>query len=248
MIDEMHGSDVILVGELHDNPICHWMELRIAKDLFRRDSLLDIGMEMFEADDQLAIDEFMAGTFKKFYLKNAVKLWKNFKTDYKPIFDLAKKYPFKIGFYATNVPRRYAGVVSSKGLSGLDSLSAEAKNYMAPLPIRFDTTAPNYGEMMHMDMGHGTNEKVTMAQALKDATMAHFIIKNKRKSIPFVHYQGDFHSMKHGGIFVYLKWEKPGIRVITLSPVEAESMDYKEEYRELGDYILVIPEDMCKTY
>ncbi len=248
MIDQMAKADVTLVGEFHNNPICHWFELKIAQDLFGKDSLLDIGMEMFEADDQLAIDEFMAGRFKAFYFKNAVKRWKNFKTDYKPIFDLAKDHSDKIGFYATNVPRRYAGIVSARGFDGLNELSPLAKSYFAPLPIRFDTTAPNYEEMMQMDMGHGSNINVTKAQALKDATMAHFILKNRRKRVPFVHYQGDFHSKNHGGIYVYLKYGDKSLKIVTLSPVESDSMDFKEEYGQLGDYILVIPESMTKTY
>ncbi len=248
MIREMHEADVTLIGEFHNNSIMHWMEYRVALDLFGQDSTLDIGMEMFEADDQLAIDEYMKGRFKYFYLKGAIKRWKNFKTDYKPIFDLAKKYPGKIGFYATNVPRRYAGIVSNGGYEALEGLSDQAKSYFAPLPMHFDTTAPNYQEMMEMDMGHSSNLNITKAQALKDATMAYFIVKNKRKGVPFVHYQGDFHSKNYGGIYVYLRLYSPMLKIVTLAPVESETMEFKDEYKTLGDYIMLIPEEMTKTY
>jgi uncharacterized iron-regulated protein len=41
-------------------------------------------------------------------LDSTARLWKNYKTDYKPLVDFAKENYFD--FIATNMPRRYASV------------------------------------------------------------------------------------------------------------------------------------------
>ena len=87
---------------------------------------------MFERDDQLIIDEFLAGSYEADKFEAEVKLWKNYKTDYKPLMTFAKDSG--LYFIASNVPRRYASMVSKKGFEVLDSLTDIAKQYIAPLP------------------------------------------------------------------------------------------------------------------
>ena len=56
-------ADVILFGEFHDNPIIHWLQLELTSDLFELDSNLILGAEMMESDNQLIIDEYLAGYY-----------------------------------------------------------------------------------------------------------------------------------------------------------------------------------------
>lgn len=248
MIEECSESDVVLFGELHNNSINHWLELQLAKSLYETKNEIQLGAEMFEADDQLVIDEYFNGLFKESNFEKEVKLWNNYKTDYKPLLDFAKSK--KINFIATNIPRRYASIVSKEGLDGLMNLSDEAKKYIAPLPVPFDTLVPNYKEMMEMDMGHQMGNKAyfAMAQAIKDATMAHFIAKYLKSGHTFIHYNGEFHSKLYGAISWYLKIYKPEVKIITISTQEADDLEFKDEYKEQADYIFVIPTDMTKTY
>ncbi len=251
MIKKMSKSDVILFGELHNNAICHWMQLQVTKNLYEKAGRLMLGAEMFESDNQLIMDEYFSGLIKQNKFEDEMRMWKNYKTDYKPLVEFAKEHGQK--FIATNVPRRYASLVVKKSLEGLMELSPEAKRYLPPLPIPFDTLNPAYKEMLHMDMGHGgmggtMQLNIVKAQAIKDATMAYFILKNRKKKIPFIHFEGDFHSKNYGGIYWYLKKSQPKLKVVTVSTVEADDLTFKESYKELGDYILVIPEDMTKTY
>ncbi len=248
MAKRMSNTDVVLFGELHNNSINHWLQLQLTKKLFSMDSTLQLGAEMYESDNQLILDEYMGGVIRKSYFEKEMRMWNNYKTDYKPVLEYAKEN--KIPFFATNVPRRYAGFVAKNGLKGLQELSPEAKKYIAPLPVPFDTLAPNYDEMMNMDTGHGMGMSVEFveAQAIKDATMAYFINKNHKKDYTFLHFQGDFHSKNHGAISWYLLKYNPGLSILTISTQEADGLDFKKEYKTLGDYILVIPEDMTKTY
>lgn len=250
MIDSMADADVVLFGELHNNSLCHWMQLQVTKSLFAEDSLLILGAEMFESDNQLIMDEYFDDRVKQSNFEKEMRMWNNYATDYKPLLEFGKANGIR--FIATNVPRRYAALVNKEGLEGLETLSDEAKRFLPPLPIPFDTLAPNYQEMMNMSMGgHGMGGNMlnmVKAQAIKDAAMAHFILQNLDEGKTFLHFQGDFHSKNFGAIYWYLKQYRPGLRIITLSTQEAADTSFKEEYEKVADYILVIPEDMTKTY
>lgn len=149
MLKELQKADFVFYGESHNNPIAHWLELEITRDLYEsKGQEMVLGAEMFETDNQILIDELFNGflTDKKF--TEDCRLWKNYPTDYKPLLQFARDK--KIPFVATNVPRRYASLVASRGLEVLDSLSDEAKAFLPPLPIAFDPEVPCYKNMLSM--------------------------------------------------------------------------------------------------
>lgn len=252
MLREASGSDIILFGELHNNPICHWLELELTKDLFKlKGSKLLTGAEMFEADDQIIINEYLSGTIKTKHFEKESKLWDNYKTDYKPILNFA--FEKKIPFIATNIPRRYANLVYRKGLAALENLSEEAKKYMPPLPITVDLELAGYKKIIEGEgMGHKSAmnlKNMALSQASKDAAMAHFILKNWTEGKIFVHYNGAYHSNNFEGIYWYLKQTNPGIKILTISTVEQTEIEQlDEENTAIADYIIVTPESMTKTY
>ena len=237
--------DVVLFGEIHDNSVVHWLQLEFTKDLAQRKPLV-LGAEMLEADNQKQIDQYLKGEIDQKQLDSSARLWKNYKTDYKPLVDFAKDK--KINFIATNVPRRYASLVFKKDLVALDSLSALEKSWIAPLPIEFDINLPGYKGMMSMQGGHA-GEKMPKAQAIKDATMAYFINKNRKENSIFVHYNGTYHSDNYEGINWYLRKLDADIQIVTIAMVEQKDITKLEaEHYNKADFILVIDEDVTKTY
>ena len=161
-------SEVVLFGEYHDNSVVHWLQLEFTKDLAQKKDLV-LGAEMLEADNQTQVNQYLKGEINQKQMDSSARLWKNYKTDYKTLVDFAKEKKFS--FIATNVPRRYASLVFKKDLVALDSLSAQEKSWIAPLPIEFDINLPGYKSMMGMQGGHA-GEKIPKAQTIKDATMA----------------------------------------------------------------------------
>jgi len=244
-IDRLAGAEVVLFGELHDNTLIHQTQISMTEDLYKkRKGELILGAEMFDSDNQLILDEYLAGLILHRHLVAEAKVWDNYETDYRVLVDFAKKHGLK--FIATSIPRRYAGLVSREGIKALDGLSGEAKQYIAPLPVAVALATPGYREMMEMnlDMGHGMQMNpgnLVAAQAVKDATMAYFILKNLASKKLFLHFNGVYHSQNYGGIYWYLKKVAPELNVLTLSSVETESLEFKDEYRGLGDFILVVP-------
>jgi uncharacterized iron-regulated protein len=238
-------AQVVLFGEYHNNAICHWLELELTKDIAAKRNIV-LGAEMLEADNQKQLDQYLKGEINQKQLDSMARLWPNHKTDYKPLVDFAKEK--QLSFIATNIPRRYAAMVSKKGFEALDALTVEEKNWIAPLPIVYDATLPGYGEMMKM-MGDHTSPNMPKAQAIKDATMAYFITKNLKPDTVFMHYNGTYHSNNFEGIYWYLKKANPELNIITISTVEQSDLKkiLPENYTK-ADYILVIDEDVTKTY
>ncbi|MEL1245220.1 ChaN family lipoprotein [Flavobacterium sp. DGU11] len=238
-------TEVVLFGEHHDNSLIHWLELELAKGLSETKPLV-LGAEMIEADNQKQLDQYLRGEIDQKAFDTLARLWPNHKTDYKPLVDFAKEknYPF----VAANVPRRFASKVYKGGFEALDGLTAEEKFWVAPLPIAYDATLPGYVKMIEMSGGHG-GDNLPKAQAVKDATMAYFIVKNLKPGTIFIHYNGTYHSDNFEGIGWYLKKAKPGVKVITIAAVSQKDISKLEkENQNLADFILVVDEDMTKTY
>ena len=244
IVKESLKADVVFFGELHNNAIAHWLQLELVKAVYpeKKENLV-LGAEMFEADDQIILNEYIEGfiDFKKFDAE--AKLWKNYSTDYAPLVDFAKEN--KLKFIATNIPTRYANMVYKRGISVLDSVSDLAKLWMTPLPFEVDETLESYKNMKIP--GHGNN--LMLAQAIKDATMAHFIYNTKGENDLFIHFNGAYHSDLKEGIVWYLQNKNKELKIMNISTVEVENFnEIDKEYFNKADFIIVTNKNMTKTY
>lgn len=245
MIRKLSQKDIVLIGEFHNNPISHWMELEITKDCKQNRSLV-LGAEMFEQDNQPALDLYLEGKLSAKGLDSTARLWKNYPTDYAPLVNFAKEN--NIVFAATNIPRRYASMISRGGFEILDTISVKEKTWIAPMPIAYDSTLPGYKNMMTMMAGHGT-VNMPKAQAAKDATMAYFILKYFVPGSLFIHYNGSYHSENHDGIVWYLKQGRPDLKLLTVTTVSQKDISsLLSENKNKANFIICVDEDMTRTY
>jgi uncharacterized iron-regulated protein len=251
IIKEVSKADFVFFGELHDNPIAHWLELEITKSLFSSKAKnLILAAEMFETDNQILIDEYFSGIIKETSFESEVRKWSNYSTDYKPLLNFAKDNGLK--FVASNIPRRYASVVSAGGFEALEKVTAEGKKFIAPLPVEYDPELPCYKEMLSMGGGGAmshTTANLPKAQAIKDATMANSILKNWQKGQTVIHYNGSYHSDRYMGIIWYLKKYNPTVKVATIATVLEDDVNkMSDEYKGDADFIIVVPASMTRTY
>ena len=251
MIKDLANYDVVFIGEHHNNSINHWLQLQITKALSdKKNNQLTLGAEMFERDNQSQLNDYLSGNLDEKVLKDSMRLWQNFTTDYKPLVDFAKDK--KLKFIATNIPRRYASIVAKKGLDSLNTVTEKEKSWMMKLPVEVSLDTPGYPEMVEMMGDHaGPNAMdFVAAQAVKDATMAESIFKNLEKGKLFIHYNGDYHSKEFGGTVWYLKKLNPNLKIAVISVFESEDENLplpKEDFTPTN-FNLVVPADMTKTY
>lgn len=250
MVKEALKADVVFFGELHDNPISHWLELELTKSLHaEKGNNVILAAEMFETDNQLLIDEYFAGFFKESSFESEVRKWNNYATDYKPLLSFAKDNGLR--FVASNVPRHYASMVAAGGFEALDKVSEEGKKFFAPLPVEYDPELPCYKDMLSMGggpMGHAS-ENLPKAQALKDATMANSIVKYRQPGQTVIHYNGSYHSDRYMGIIWYLNKYSPGLKIVTVTTILQDDISKMgEEGKGQADFVIVVPTAMTRTY
>lgn len=240
-------QEFVFFGEYHDNPIAHWLELEVAKELFSfHGSALQLGFEMFEQDQQMLLNEYLEGIISEKTFEDSCRLWPNYSTDYKPLILFAKQN--KLFCVASNVPRRYASILFKKGRPAMDSLTETDKSYIAPLDFVIDTSLSQYSALKEMEQ-HMVGSHLMEAQALKDATMSHFILLNKKAGNVVLHFNGAYHSDYHQGIVWYIRKAKPEAKIITISTVTQENISkLDEENMNKADFIICVPESMTRTH
>jgi len=247
VLDSISKTDVLLFGEFHNNPISHWLQFELVSDLKTNNINFSIGAEMFETDTQEVLNLYLSDSLTESKFKKEARVWSNYATDYKPVLDFAKET--STPFIATNIPRPYAtSVYKNGGFSALDSLDQNEYEFIAPLPISFDIELPSYQNMLDMMGGHG-GEDLVKAQAIKDATMAHFILKNLSPNQVFFHLNGSYHSNDFEGIYWYLKQYQKNVEILTISTVEQKDLEtLEDEHLDKANFIIVVNQNMTKTY
>ncbi|MEM6964500.1 MAG: ChaN family lipoprotein [Bacteroidota bacterium] len=246
MVKRLKKQEIVLFGETHNNPIAHWLQLEVTKDLHQSQPLI-LGAEMLEADNQIPLTQYLKNEIDYTGLDTLARLWSNYKTDYAPLVDFAREN--NLPFVATNIPRRYASQVYREGgFEALDDLSQKEKSWIAPLPILFDPNLPQYKNILTMMGDHGTPELVK-AQAIKDATMAYFISKNYQKGKLFLHFNGSYHSDYYEGIMWYLRQIDDSVKYGSITTVSQKNVNkLLKEHKGKADFIICVDEDMTTTY
>ena len=247
ILKEVAEADIVYFGEIHNDPIAHWLQLELVMALSKKRPLV-IGAEMFEADNQAALDEYLSGQIDVDSFQKAARLWSNYSTDYAKVVDYAKKDGIKV--VATNIPRKYARMVFYDGFQALDTLTASEKRWIAPLPVAYDPEVPCYRNMLQMDMGgHEADENFPKAQAIKDATMSYFILKNRKADGLFLHLNGSYHSDNKEGIVWYTSRNNPQLIQKTITTVYQKDLSALDESNKgKADFIICVDEDMTTTY
>ena len=256
MVAEAASADLVFLGEQHDDPNTHKLELAVLEGLARRKVNVILSLEMFERDVQDPLEHFLMGHMEEAEFLKVSRPWPAYRTDYKPLVDLAvaKNWPV----VAANVPRPIASEVSKSGLEVLQGKSeADRRLFAAELKCPTDD---EYFQRFAKVMGGGhstpgtaatdaqkTLERYYFAQCVKDETMAESIATAytaaaAASSHPvLVHVNGSFHSDYELGTVSRAKRRLPGKRavVIAMRPVkDLDAVGPNTEDRRLGHYVL----------
>jgi hypothetical protein len=115
-----------------------------------------------------------------------------------------------------------------------------------------DTTAPRDESGMHAGMmdpagGHSSINLVD-AQAIKDATMAHFIMRYWAPGKLFLHFNGAYHSDDFESMVWFLKQANEELKIITISTVSQDDIEELDK-ESLGKahFIITVPSQMTQT-
>jgi uncharacterized iron-regulated protein len=223
--EKINSLDVLFFGEQHDDSLDHRMELILLcyLDSLKKGSV-KLGLEMFETDQQLVLDEYLDGLVTDNDFKNQCQFWPNYSLDYHPLVKYARNSSMKV--IGTNAPNRYAKMVYYYGDEYLLLVSKRAKKYFT-IPDYFDSTLVSYADIKkYVPKGHNA-KNILKAQVLKDATMANSILEHRDNKELFFHINGAYHSKNGEGVVWYLKAHKPKLRIGVITQIEGGYM-YQE--------------------
>lgn len=232
--------DVVFFGEFHDQSEIHQYELELLKAMYKaKGAKLALSMEMFEADNQSKLNNFLADTLSEEDFLAASRHWPNYKTDYAPLVNFAKEQQMPV--IAANVPRFLAAHVAKNNAS----TEGIAEQYLQWLPKH--TYAPEgaykdkfYAQMNSpeapMKMPPQRLAAVYAAQCLKDDKMAESIaaFADAHPDIQILHINGCFHSDAHLGTTQKLEALRPKLKVAVITPLERKQKGEKPA----GDFVV----------
>ncbi|HET9368640.1 MAG TPA: ChaN family lipoprotein [Vicinamibacterales bacterium] len=256
MLADLSRADVVFLGEQHDDPNTHRLELAVLEGLTRRRAGdVVLSLEMFERDTQANLDRFLAGELAEdAFLKDA-RPWPRYATDYKPLVDFARAN--RIPVIAANVPRPIASEVSKGGVNVLAS-KPEADRALFASELRCPTDDEyfkRFGEAMGGHPAEGADsvaarqmtERFYQAQCVKDETMAESIAKAHAAAVAagrkplVIHVNGAFHSDFALGTASRVSRRLTNVKVLVVSVLPIADMDQlapTEEDRRRGNYLV----------
>jgi len=251
IVSDLSNADVLFFGEEHNDSVGHYLENKIFRALYSQyGNSIALSMEMFETDNQLVLNEYLAGTIDESRLAKDARLWSNYK-DYRPMIEYAKQNHLPV--IAADPPRRYVSMVSRRGMKSLDSLSEEAKTYLPPLP--YDTLSGRYRdkfiEVMQGSPG-ATSPNIYHSQSLWDAGMSYcinqFLKKNKGKKI--FHCVGKFHVEEKLGTAAQLQMRNKKLRILNIICFPDKSFPNPgwDSFSVLGDYVIITDPDVKRSF
>lgn len=255
MLSDLAYADVVFVGEQHDDPNTHRLELAILEGLARRRGSIILSLEMFERDVQASLDAYLAGTITEEEFLKQSRPWPRYKTDYRPMVEFAKARGWTV--VASNVPRKYASEVGKAGLEFLKTMPDGDRAHAAKdLECPFDEYFDHFAESMNAHPMPGdekktvaekrqTTERFYFAQCVKDETMAESIADAYQKAATsrpiVVHFNGSFHSDFGLGAAdrIDRRVRRAKVKLVTMVPVEnLDRVKPSKDDRKKADYLV----------
>ncbi len=221
-------AQVVLVGETHDHPGHHAIQLQVLKSLLALGYRPVVAVEWLDHTVQKYCDQLSRGqiTVERFArLVDWKHRWGYPLKLYRPILELVRSR--RLTLVAANAPAKTIRQVARKGLA---SLSREQRSQLAPA---LDLDDPAYQKMLavqfaaHGLMGKELARNFAAAQIARDETMARELA---RRLYPWpdsgrrgVLLAGGGH-LAHGlGLAPRIERRLPGARVLTVLPVNPGS-------------------------
>lgn len=271
IVNAMRASDVLIIGETHDDAVAHELEAELFNMAVRRyrvekgeaERAVALSLEMFDADVQTIVDEYIAGLISERHFLASSRPWRNYQSDYRPLVEHARSNGLPV--IAANAPARYVSRVSMNGPGSLPALSNEALRSLPPLP--YPVASKNYaskfrsfmqgetavGQQIHVTpapstpgvqtaiapnihSAHGGAVYLLEAQTLRDASMAYRITEflKRNSGALVVHVNGTFHSESRLGVPEQIEHYRRDTRILIVTIHRGEGFPAFEPARHKG--------------
>lgn len=268
--DVMEGvawADVVFMGEAHDHVEGHQVQTALVEDAMTRFPGTALSMEMFERNDQQAVDAYLKGEIDVSELVERTKslgwgipadkeeaskeerrrIWD---ASYQPSVDAAKRHGARV--IAANAPRDYVRKARTDGYAALRALPAEERAlFDVPDQVEDGIYKRRFNEVMLRDGERLSDPEVRSridngfrSQQVWDTTMGRSVARAFDLVPPatkVIHLVGGFHVDNRGGTVTRLLEARPQSKVMTIQVIPEESRSLRPEDRRRADIIIYAP-------
>ena len=202
LIDHLGSKAVIFIGEIHNNPEHHLIQVQILQALMARHAPVAVAMEFFQRSQQQALDSYMRGNATEELFLKDVEWDKGWTFDYhfyRPLILMIREKEGEI--LAINAPNK---IVKKVARSGLSSLEPEERLQLAKEIDLGNKGHRTYLKEVYKEHTHPDLKRFDyfyQAQCVWEDTMAEsiaeYLKEHQKKMIVF---SGNGHLIKKFGI------------------------------------------------
>jgi uncharacterized iron-regulated protein len=253
-------ADAVFIGERHDDPIAHAVQLAVFEDLAAGYPGTALALEHLERHEQPIVDRYLAGEIgvDEFIDSTKSRNWAGKDTwvrFFQPLVDAADEAGSPV--VAANAPRDFVRRARSEGYAALEALPAlERAQFAVPvtdrgnlLNDRWQDRWDAYRQRFRDLMGSGEDladgevvarlDSVFLSQAMWDGTMGASAADALERGAPkVVLCAGCFHVERDGGTVLQLEARRPRARVLTITVIDASSRRLRDEDRLAADIVI----------
>ena len=236
LIEQLGSEDLIFIGEVHNNPEHHLIQIQILQALSARYGPITLAMESFSRAQQSAVDQYVKGLTTEAILLDKLnwrKNWGFFYYYYRPFLLLAREKGLKV--LAINADKAIAKKVARSGLKSLDDSQRSQIADSIDLSNSDHRSYVNEAYSHHAHKNLKNFEYFYQAQCVREDTMAENIaefLKNSRTKMVVL--TGNAHIINKYGIpDRTVKRVQSNLATIVLYPLAGREIIRKR----FGDYI-----------
>ncbi len=258
VMDRVRDADAIFIGERHDDPTGHAVQLAVYQDLLACTPGTAIALEHLERNEQVMLDAYLRGEMTPDAFIDATKsrdwagkgTWVNF---FQPLVDAAREADSPVS--AANAPRDLVRRARSDGHDALDQLGQPERGYFdIPLQTtddpawcaawlaskeRFHDFVTSNDEDPDSAESRARSNTAFLSQSLWDGTMGASAANALAHGAPKVILcAGCFHIERRGGTVLQFQARRPGARVLTISVFDESSPRLRKEDRDSADLVI----------
>lgn len=218
LVEQITGSDYLLLGETHDNPVHHRYQAEMIDVLAAKRRSAIVAFEMInDKQGELLAGKTLASSEVLIATLNHVKATWDYEHNYRGVFDSVLRAGF--GIYPASLDRE---AIMAVARHGEEPLAADTKTLLAAVTLSEEQEAGSRREIesSHCGMLPATMvAPMMLTQRVKDAVMAERLAAH-REVESRVLVAGSGHARTDRGVPLYLKQKDPGARIVSIGWAE----------------------------
>lgn len=215
----LRDADIILVGEWHSHPAAHLLQAQLLAAMYQQNPKITLSMEQFTRDNQLILNDYLAGNIGEKTLVKEANAWPNYDSDYRPLVEFAKQN--NVDVIAANAPKSIVRCVGRQGPEYLNKLPPNERLWAArSLTLATDAYQQTFIASMH----HGDEAQTKRqfaAQTTWDDTMAESMVDylKQHPQQQIIHVAGRFHTAEGLGTASRIQARNPKLKIMMVTPI-----------------------------